>query len=96
MFVMGTFSSGSPNNRLVGYRSASEKASKSSSIIILLLFCSITVFFTDGNIMLTKKNIKLGKSKIQKYFYLIFLFLILPVSIASKLGTGLSELVLSF
>ena len=54
----GNFFSGSPNNKLVGYRSASEKASKSSSIIILVLFCSIIVFFTDGNTVLTKKNIK--------------------------------------
>ena len=55
---MGTCFSGSPNNKLVGYKSESEKASKSRSIIILVLFCSIIVFLTDGNKVLTKKSIK--------------------------------------
>ena len=55
MFVVGIFLSGSPNNKVVGYKSESEKASKSRSIIILVLFCSIIVFLTDGNTLLTKK-----------------------------------------
>ena len=54
----GNLFSGSPNNKLVGYRSASEKTLKSSSIIILVLFCSIIVFFTDGNKVLHKKKYK--------------------------------------